>query len=105
MWDVKIYSLLLIYYLFYSSKNVLILFLLAVATKVNILHMGLIVLLFSILSELSQSTSTWELLYESCTLTNYKALYDSKLPHITLNNFIIEHLNVVLVNNTVTELL
>lgn len=105
MWDVKIYSLLLIYYLFYSSKNVLILFLWAVVTKVNILHMGLIVLLFSILSELSQSTSTWELLYESCTLTNYKALYDSKLPHITLNNFIIEHLNVVLVNNTVTELL
>ena len=103
-WGVQPYTLLLPLYLIYFSKEALIVLVIPAVTKLNLFHVGLVSLLFIMLSESNQSTSFWEVLYENVSYVHSNTTYDVSTSFISLNNFMIEQLRSTLTNSKASEL-
>lgn len=102
-WTTQLFSVLVLLYLPYLSKETVLLLITSTVTKFNLLHLSLLSLLFVMLSESNQGVSFWEILYENIVYTQACTVYDAGSSFITLNSFMTEHLSIILTNSKVSE--
>lgn len=102
-WDSQLFVILFPMFTAYVNKEVLVLLVIPTITRINLFHLGLVSLLFVMLSESNQSVSFWEILYENASHAEAQVVYDMAAPFISLNNFMVECLFNVLSNNKTLE--
>lgn len=104
-WHNQNYAPFVVIYVIYFTQDTLLLMLLPAVSKISILHVSLLSILFLMLAESNQSVIIWEITHKSMTYVQDLVVHDLGASYASVNNFIVEYATSTLHNNIALEFL